>query len=76
MVYVGDSQWICVSISQLFETSIQGQGNEEQRKKWLPLAESYQIIGAYAQTELGHGKGYIRDEGNQGQHFIILHLVC
>jgi len=29
--------------------------NEEQRKKWLPLAHNYRIIGTYAQTELGHG---------------------
>lgn len=27
----------------------------EQQAKWLPLALSYQIIGTYAQTELGHG---------------------
>ena len=34
----------------------EGQGTEEQKAKWLPLAESNQIIGTYAQTELGHGK--------------------
>ena len=34
----------------------QGQANEEQKKKWLPLAMNYKILGAYAQTELGHGK--------------------
>jgi acyl-CoA oxidase len=27
----------------------------EQLAYWLPLAESYKIIGAYCQTELGHG---------------------
>jgi len=39
----------------LFVTTILGQGTEEQIKKWLPLCENYQIIGCYAQTELGHG---------------------
>eukprot|EP00731_Ephydatia_muelleri_P016407 Em0009g831a len=34
---------------------MEGQGTEEQQKKWLTPAYSYQIIGAYAQTELGHG---------------------
>ena len=30
-------------------------GNDEQRAKWLPLLDTTRIIGAYAQTELGHG---------------------
>ncbi|KAG6483526.1 hypothetical protein ZIOFF_060174 [Zingiber officinale] len=30
-------------------------GTDEQQKKWLPLAYKMQIIGCYAQTELGHG---------------------
>ena len=34
----------------LFFSSVKGQGTEEQKAKWLPLAESYQIIGTYAQT--------------------------
>ena len=29
--------------------------NDEQRAKWLPLAQNVNIIGCYAQTELGHG---------------------
>eukprot|EP00729_Bicosta_minor_P007010 gene7010-26127_t len=29
--------------------------SDEQRKKWLPAAESCAIIGCYAQTEMGHG---------------------
>ena len=32
------------------------QANEEQKKKWLPLAAQHRILGAYAQTELGHGE--------------------
>ncbi|KAJ9556111.1 hypothetical protein OSB04_010725 [Centaurea solstitialis] len=39
----------------MFIPAIEGQGTEEQKKKWLPLARRMQIIGCYAQTELGHG---------------------
>eukprot|EP01130_Rhizamoeba_saxonica_P015474 TRINITY_DN6950_c0_g1_i1.p1 TRINITY_DN6950_c0_g1~~TRINITY_DN6950_c0_g1_i1.p1 ORF type:complete len:650 (+),score=133.70 TRINITY_DN6950_c0_g1_i1:79-2028(+) len=39
----------------MFMPCIQGQGSPEQIQKWIPLAEDYQIIGTYAQTELGHG---------------------
>ncbi len=34
---------------------INAQGSDEQIDKWIPLAEKFQIIGCYAQTELGHG---------------------
>ncbi|KAG0004072.1 hypothetical protein BGZ79_010353 [Entomortierella chlamydospora] len=34
---------------------IYAQGTDEQAKYWGPLAENHQIIGCYAQTELGHG---------------------
>ncbi|KAA3439082.1 peroxisomal acyl-coenzyme A oxidase 1-like [Gossypium australe] len=39
----------------MFIPAIKGQGNEEQQQKWLPMAYKMQIIGCYAQTELGHG---------------------
>ncbi|KAF7810081.1 peroxisomal acyl-coenzyme A oxidase 1-like [Senna tora] len=39
----------------MFVPAIQGQGTDEQQQKWLPLAHKMQIIGCYAQTELGHG---------------------
>uniref|UniRef100_A0A7N0VJ34 Acyl-coenzyme A oxidase n=1 Tax=Kalanchoe fedtschenkoi TaxID=63787 RepID=A0A7N0VJ34_KALFE len=39
----------------MFLPAIKGQGTEEQQAKWLPLAYKMQIIGCYAQTELGHG---------------------
>ncbi|KAL9246857.1 hypothetical protein vseg_020344 [Gypsophila vaccaria] len=39
----------------MFIPAIKGQGTDEQQQKWLPLAYSMQIIGSYAQTELGHG---------------------
>ncbi|KAJ6082966.1 hypothetical protein N7467_007101 [Penicillium canescens] len=40
---------------EMFITTIREQASEEQRAYWLPLIESWKIIGAYAQTELGHG---------------------
>ncbi|CAH0690974.1 unnamed protein product [Chilo suppressalis] len=39
----------------MFVPTIAGQGTPEQQAEWLPKAESMQIIGTYAQTELGHG---------------------
>ena len=39
----------------MFIPFIKGQGTDEQQKKWLTLAYKMQIIGCYAQTELGHG---------------------
>ncbi|KAK9144546.1 hypothetical protein Sjap_004449 [Stephania japonica] len=44
-----DAHW------EMFVPTIKGQCNEEQKQKWLPLANKLQIIGCYAQTELGHG---------------------
>ncbi|KAJ6711907.1 PEROXISOMAL ACYL-COENZYME A OXIDASE 1.2-RELATED [Salix purpurea] len=40
---------------EMFVPAIKGQGTDEQQQKWLPLAYKMQIIGSYAQTELGHG---------------------
>ncbi|XP_064382734.1 peroxisomal acyl-coenzyme A oxidase 1-like isoform X1 [Halichondria panicea] len=49
-----------ISVHQdMFIPTIKGQGTPEQQEKWLPLAKDYKIIGAYAQTELGHGT-YLR----------------
>ncbi|KAL4919229.1 acyl-CoA dehydrogenase/oxidase [Aspergillus aurantiobrunneus] len=39
----------------MFITTIREQASEEQRTYWLPKIEAWEIIGAYAQTELGHG---------------------
>ncbi|XP_063833308.1 probable peroxisomal acyl-coenzyme A oxidase 1 [Ostrinia nubilalis] len=39
----------------MFILTIEGQGTPEQQSEWLPKAHSMQIIGSYAQTELGHG---------------------
>eukprot|EP00882_Tetradesmus_deserticola_P031222 GHRQ01035300.1.p1 GENE.GHRQ01035300.1~~GHRQ01035300.1.p1 ORF type:complete len:287 (+),score=92.20 GHRQ01035300.1:159-1019(+) len=39
----------------MFMPTIMSQGDAEQQAKWLPPCLSLQIIGTYAQTELGHG---------------------
>ncbi|KAL2833165.1 acyl-CoA dehydrogenase/oxidase C-terminal [Aspergillus pseudoustus] len=39
----------------MFVTTIREQASDAQRAHWLPLIEGWKIIGAYAQTELGHG---------------------
>ncbi|CAO3696615.1 unnamed protein product [Umbelopsis ramanniana] len=39
----------------MFMPTIANQGTEEQKDFFLRPAENYQIIGCYAQTELGHG---------------------
>ena len=58
--------WDCVNSTfpmrvqnYMFIPSIIGQGTEKQKEKWLQLAEDYKIIGAYCQTEMGHGT-YVR----------------
>ena len=39
----------------MFTNSLKLLGNEEQQRKYLPMADHLNIIGCYAQTELGHG---------------------
>ncbi|XP_059196333.1 peroxisomal acyl-coenzyme A oxidase 1 isoform X3 [Centropristis striata] len=39
----------------MFLPTLYNLGDPQQSKKWIPLAESYQAVGTYAQTELGHG---------------------
>ncbi|KAI8467455.1 MAG: acyl-CoA dehydrogenase/oxidase C-terminal [Monoraphidium minutum] len=39
----------------MFIPTIMSQGDPDQQAKWLPLCMNLQIIGTYAQTELGHG---------------------
>ncbi|OGM39650.1 fatty-acyl coenzyme A oxidase (Pox1) [Aspergillus bombycis] len=39
----------------MFVTTVREQASDTQRDYWMPLIESFKIIGAYAQTELGHG---------------------
>lgn len=39
----------------LFITTLTGQCSEAQKRAWLQKAYKFEIIGGYAQTELGHG---------------------
>ena len=39
----------------MFLNSLKAFCTPEQYAKWVPLGENYDIHGAYAQTELGHG---------------------
>jgi acyl-CoA oxidase len=39
----------------LFNSAMREQTSDSQRAYWIPRMESWEIIGAYAQTELGHG---------------------
>lgn len=42
--------------SSMFIPTIEKMGTEEQKEAWIPRSLRYEIIGTYAQTELGHGK--------------------
>ena len=35
--------------------SIENLSNEEQKARWLPKIQNVDMLGCYAQTELGHG---------------------
>ena len=39
----------------MFRITISNLANEEQQAYWMPLIENVDIVGCYAQTELGHG---------------------
>lgn len=39
----------------MFTMSIEQFCNEEQIKKWGPMTRNFDILGCYAQTEIGHG---------------------
>ena len=40
----------------MFLPTLTGQCSTEQKEKWLKKAENYEILGTYAQTEMGHGE--------------------
>jgi len=39
----------------MFIPTLEGQASDEQKKIWLEPAKRHEIIGSYAQTEMGHG---------------------
>ena len=39
----------------MFMTAVLTMGSEEQISHWIPLIRDHKLIGAYVQTELGHG---------------------
>ncbi|KAL4713845.1 hypothetical protein ACJJTC_015499, partial [Scirpophaga incertulas] len=39
----------------MFIPTIVGQADDKQKEMWLKKAENFEIMGSYAQTELGHG---------------------
>ncbi|XP_040102445.1 peroxisomal acyl-coenzyme A oxidase 2 [Oryx dammah] len=43
------------TIHHIFQKTIRSLGSEEQIAKWDPLCSKFQILGTYAQTEMGHG---------------------
>jgi len=46
----------CAQVHEtVFIPCLMTQCDDEQLAHWLPLATEYRMIGAYAQTELGHG---------------------
>ena len=40
---------------QMFIPTLISQGSEEQQAKWVAKAAKLEVVGAYSQTELGHG---------------------
>jgi acyl-CoA oxidase len=39
----------------MFVAAVREQADDAQRAYWMPKLESWEVVGAYAQTELGHG---------------------
>lgn len=42
----------------MFVPTLMGQASDEQKEKWLIPALNHELIGTYAQTEMGHGKNF------------------
>ena len=41
--------------NSVLATTVREQGNEQQKAFWMPKIENWEALGAYGQTELGHG---------------------
>lgn len=53
--YLLQGEMHCSLHQSMFCLCLEKLTTDEQAKKWVPLAKSMRITGAYAQTELGHG---------------------
>ena len=49
----------------MFTPHIQTQGNDKQVEKFVDKARNYEILGTYAQTELGHGNRTTTTSGTE-----------
>ena len=56
----GHQEWAFGLHYAMFLPTLYSQCDAEQARKWLPLAESLQALGTYAQTEMGHGQSLVR----------------
>ena len=52
---LNSDKFISSRMMQMFIPSLLSQASPEQQAEWLPKAMGLQLIGTYAQTELGHG---------------------
>lgn len=41
--------------TSMFRTTVMLFSNDEQKAKWMPMINNFDICGCYAQTEMGHG---------------------
>jgi acyl-CoA oxidase len=71
----------CSTHWSMFVETLEGQGTDEQKAKWLDAAKRYHILGCYAQTELGHGSNVRGLEttatyDKQRQEFVLNRYYC
>ena len=58
----------------MFLPTLNNHLTKEQGEKWLLKAENYQIMGTYAQTEMGHGWYYVQ-KPSFPLSFLMLYLL-
>ncbi len=58
----------------MFLPTLRSQLSEEQKEKWLEAAENMEIIGTYAQTEMGHGK-HVKIELSKNSIIMVMMVV-
>jgi acyl-CoA oxidase len=80
---VSMSHYLCDDVSPymvhyaMFITTVREQGDAEQRAYWLPRIERMEVVGCYAQTELGHGSNVrgieCQARWDEGRREFVLH---